>query len=68
MSTSEVSKPSPIVISLIGCQNKGLYCSVVGKFEYQKQFDVNVFVNRYLPYARVTRKRDILQGSLNSVN
>ena len=28
--------------SLIGCRNKGFFRSVVGKFEYQKQFDINV--------------------------
>ena len=28
--------------SLVGCRNKGFFRSVVGKFEYQKQFDINV--------------------------
>jgi len=28
--------------SLIGRWKKGFFCSVIGKFEYQKKFDVNV--------------------------
>lgn len=39
---AKVSMTSPIIIDLTGWRNKVFFCSVVGKFEYRKKFDVNV--------------------------
>ena len=37
----------PIVINVPTCWKNACYCSVAGKFEYQKNYDLNVYRSSY---------------------
>ena len=53
---------SPIVINVnanqrfIVCRNNACYCSLTGKFEYQKKYDVNVCKQETSLYGHGTLK------------